>query len=139
VATAESLLDQHPAPGRTGARDLRRLRPLLQVQGGHDDVAAGVDRAGRSVHRLVRDADRPDQSRALQGLQCLERAQASEDLAVAAVRVDQHDIEPVGLQSCERALDARTHVFGREVVARATVLEDLADLGADQPWRAAAA
>ena len=65
--------------------------------------------------------------------QHLQRAEIADDFEVVAVRVNEYDVEVIGSESPQRFMDAAARVFRREIPARRSGLEDLADFRAQHP------
>src|SRR5690606_35709212 len=134
MAGGQRLLDQYAASERERPVEDGTLGDMTGMIGRHDAVAR-LERRDAAGDRLGRDAVGDQLALLAQASKGLERPAMVDDLVVIAVRMHQHDIDPVRVQPTEAALDTHAHMTGREVetALAARRVEFLADLGADHP------
>ena len=132
VAAGEAFFNEHALAGLVGRFDDFGLAGVGAVVGQHQHIDAvdGAQAAGDGFGTHADGADEPPLAQPGQGFEAVGMV---EDVEVVAVRVDQHDVEPVAAQAAQACLDAGAGVAGGKVEARTSSFENLPDFGAKQP------
>lgn len=132
MSAVERLLDEHAFLLSVCGGDHDGVVGGGGVEGDHDDVGVlyGEQSAGDGLGGHAEGADESGVACSLQGLKTIA---VVNDGLIVAVGVDEHDVEIVGAQALQAALDAVADMLGAEVERRHALIEFFPYFGTDNP------